>query len=123
MTDALRARIDAICRPLPGVEVAWVWGGLYETWQVGGRIFAGRGATTPGVAVKCPDVETAQMLIEAGIAARARYFHRSWVLLPESVEEDELAHRIRVSYDVVRAKLPRRVSAGLGQGLPARREA
>jgi len=69
---------------------------------------------TPGVSVKCADTATAAMLIDAGIAARAPYFHRSWVLLPEDVEEAELRHRIRNSYRIVRAGLP----AGLRKTLP-----
>lgn len=119
MSAPLRQRVAAICERLPGVEVAHVWGGLYETWQVRARIFAGIGTATPGVAVKCRDVETAQMLIEAGVGGQARYFHRSWVLLPEAVDEDELAHRLVLSYDIVRAKLPKRVRADL----PARERA
>ncbi|MGJ3263996.1 MAG: MmcQ/YjbR family DNA-binding protein [Salinarimonas sp.] len=119
METDLRQRVAAICRRLPGAEASDPWGGGHEAWKVGEKMFACLGSVMPGVAVKCADVETAQMLIEAGVGARAPYFHRSWVLLPESVDEDELAHRLAVSYDLVRAKLPRRLTAGL----PAREEA
>ena len=35
----------------------------------------------PGVSVKTDSVETAEMLIEAGVGVKAPYFHRSWVNL------------------------------------------
>lgn len=115
MSGAFRARVAAICERLPGVDVTHVWGGSYETWLVGGKIFAGIGVMAPGVAVKCRDVETAQMLIEADVGGQARYFHRSWLLLPEDTTDDELAHRIAVSYDIIRAGLPKTMRASLPQ--------
>jgi hypothetical protein len=42
-------------------------------------MFGGIGAVTPDVFVKTDSVETAQMLINAGVAVEAQYFHRSWV--------------------------------------------
>ena len=42
-------------------------------------MFGGSGAVTPDVFVKTDSVETAQMLINAGVALEAQYFHRSWV--------------------------------------------
>lgn len=114
--SGLRARVAALGRGLPGAEVCDPWGGGHDAWKVGGKIFASIGAATPGVAVKCADAETAAMLIEAGVGARAPYFHRSWVLLPEDVAEDELAHRLRASYDLVRGGLPKRVRDALEAG-------
>ena len=58
-------------------------------------------------------VETAEMLIEAGIGQRARYFHRSWIYLPEDCTGEELQHRLLASYQIVRAGLPRKVQAAL----------
>lgn len=113
MGSDLRQRVAAICERLPGSEASDPWGGGHEAWKVGDKMFACFGSVTPGVAVKCADVETAQMLIEAGVGARAPYFHRSWVLLPETVAQDELGHRLVLSYDLVRAKLPKRLSAAL----------
>jgi predicted DNA-binding protein (MmcQ/YjbR family) len=111
--SALRARVAALAAGLPGAEVSDPWGGGHDAWKVGGRMFACIGAMTPGVAVKCADVETAALLIETGVAARAPYFHRSWALLPETVAEDELAHRLRTSYALIRKGLPKAVRAGL----------
>ena len=108
-----REVVNAICAGFPGAEVSDPWGGGHDAWKVGGKMFACIGSVTPGVSVKCPDVETAAMLIEAGHAERAPYFHRSWVLLPWGTAEDELAHRLRVAYRTIRGGLPKKVQAGL----------
>jgi len=113
VSDLLRQRLSAICAELPGAEVSDPWGGGHDAWKVGGKMFACVGAVTPGLSLKTPDVETATMLIEAGVAQKAKYFHRSWVHLPDGVEEDELRHRVLVSYDTIRAALPKRTQAAL----------
>lgn len=106
MSDAFRTAVAAICRDLPGAEVSDPWGGGHDAWKVGGKLFACIGAVAEGVSVKCASVETAEMLKQVGVALNAPYFHKSWVRLPESTAPDEMAHRIGVSYDLIRAKLP-----------------
>ena len=113
MTDGLRARVAAIASVLPGAAVDDPWGGGHDAWKVGGKMFACIGAALPGVAVKCPDTETATMLIEAGVAERAPYFHKSWVKLPETTDSAELRHRLLTSYRLVRAGLPARLRKDL----------
>ncbi len=113
MSDDLRKRLAGICSVLPGAEKSDPWGGGHDAWKVGDKMFACIGATLPGVAVKTPDVDTAAMLIDAGIGTKAPYFHRSWVLLPEDVATDELRHRAETSYGIVRGKLTRKVQATL----------
>jgi predicted DNA-binding protein (MmcQ/YjbR family) len=76
-------------------------------------MFACVGATMPGVSVKTDSVETAQMLIEAGVAVKAPYFHRSWVNLPWGTPKDELRHRLRASYKLVRSGLTKKAQADL----------
>jgi predicted DNA-binding protein (MmcQ/YjbR family) len=80
---------------------------------VGGKIFALIGAVQPGVSVKTDGVETAEMLVAAGVAQRAPYLHRSWVLLPEDAPEDELRHRLLASYRLIRAGLPKKMQSAL----------
>ncbi len=109
-----RAEVNAICGALPGAEVSDPWGGGHDAWKVGGKMFALQGVQ-PGLSIKCADVETAAMLIEAGVAERAPYFHRSWVRLPDGTPLDEVRHRVAVSYDLVRAGLPKRLRAGLAE--------
>ncbi len=112
MTD-FRASVTAICAALPGAEVSDPWGGGHDAWKIGGKMFACIGAVQPGVSVKTADIETASMLIEAGVARKPKYFHRSWVLLPEDCPEDELRHRLVGSYDIIRASLSKAAQAAL----------
>lgn len=109
-----RERTNAICAPLPGAEVSDPWGGGHDAWKVGGKMFACVGAMREGVNVKTDSIETAEMLIAAGVAERAAYFHRSWVYLPETAGADELQHRLLASYRLIRAGLPKKVQAALG---------
>jgi predicted DNA-binding protein (MmcQ/YjbR family) len=109
-----RDLVSAICRDLPGAEVSDPWGGGHDCWKVAGKMFAVVGAVQTGVSVKTDSVEKAEMLIEAGVAERAPYLHRSWVHLPEATPEDELRHRLLESYQIIRAGLPKKVQAGLG---------
>ena len=116
-----RADIDALCAALPGAVLSGP--GELDAWKLGGKMFAcfgheeARASNTERVAVKCPDVETAQMLIDAGAACKAAYFHRSWVELPlPGTAPEEARHRIAVSYDTIRAGLPKKAR----DALPAR---
>ena len=108
-----RDEMNAICAELPGAEVSDPWGGGHDAWKVGGKMFACIGSVTPGMAVKTDSIETAEMLIDAGVGSKARYFHRSWLLLPWETEPAEARHRIEVSYRLVRAKLPKKIQAGI----------
>ncbi|MEL6519372.1 MAG: MmcQ/YjbR family DNA-binding protein [Pseudomonadota bacterium] len=111
--NAFRTRVAEICGTLPGAEVSDPWGGGHEVWKVGEKMFAGIGAVTMGVSVKTPDVETAALLIDAGVGSKAPYMHKSWILLPEETDAGELRHRILASYDLIRAKLPAKVRKAL----------
>ncbi len=108
-----RKIVASICEPLPGAECSDPWGGGHDAWKVGGKMFACIGSMNDGVSVKTPDIETAQMLIEAGVAERAPYFHKSWVRLPWGADPEEMRHRISVSYDIVRASLTKKVQSAL----------
>jgi predicted DNA-binding protein (MmcQ/YjbR family) len=112
MGDAMsRDMVNAICRSFPGAKVSDPWGGGHDAWKVGGKMLACIGAVTPGVFFKTDPIETAQMLIDAGVGVKAAYFHRSWVNLPWGTAEDELRHRLATSYRLVRSSLPKRVRA------------
>lgn len=89
------------------------WGGGHDAWKVGGKMFASIGAVAPGVSLKTDSIETAEMLIAAGVAEKAPYLHASWVRLPWDAPDDELRHRIAQSYRLVRAGLPRRIQEAL----------
>ena len=66
-----RALVNAVCRSFPGAEVSDPWGGGHDCWKVGGKMFALIGAVMPGVSVKTEGVETAEMLIAAGVGVKA----------------------------------------------------
>jgi predicted DNA-binding protein (MmcQ/YjbR family) len=108
-----RKLVNAICRKFPGAEVSDPWGGGHDAWKVGGKMFACIGAVMPGVSVKTDSIETAQMLIDAGVGVKAPYFHRSWVNLPWGTSEDELRHRLTASYGLVRSGLTKKAQAEL----------
>lgn len=109
-----RAFIMEFCASLPGAEWSEPFGPGTDVWKVGGKIFAATSAHAEGVSVKCPDVETAEMLREAGAATKAPYFHRSWVLVPfAQADPSQIAHRLHVSYDTIRASLPAKLQATL----------
>lgn len=108
-----RQIVNTICAPLPGAELSDPWGGGHDAWKIGGKMFACIGTADDGVSVKTPDIDTAQMLIEAGVAEKAPYFHRSWVRLPWGSDPAELRHRLLCSYDIMRASLTKKVQAGL----------
>lgn len=108
-----RELVNTICAGFPGAEHSDPWGGGHDAWKVGGKMFATVGTMNDGVSVKTPDVETATMLIDAGIGIKAPYFHRSWIKLPWGTDPDELRHRIETSYDLIRAGLTRKLQASL----------
>ncbi len=108
-----REFVNSLCHTLPGAEVSDPWGGGHDAWKVGGKMFASIGAILPGVSVKTDSIETAQMLIEAGIGIKAPYFHRSWINIPWESGEEELHHRVLTSYRLIRSALPRKIQADL----------
>lgn len=108
-----RKTVNTICAAFPGAELSDPWGGGHDAWKVGGKMFATIGSVLPGVSVKTDSTETAQMLIETGVGAKAPYFHRSWVLLPFDTPEEELRYRLTQSYLLVRSRLTKKVQATL----------
>ncbi len=78
-------------------------------------MFACFGDRIDGVCVKTDSVDTAAMLIDAGAATKAPYFHKSWVLVSFASAEDELRHRIAVSYDIIFKALPKKTRDAIAQ--------
>ena len=101
-----RETVNAICATLPGAEVSDPWGDGHDAWKVGGKMFAVVGSKNLGLSVKTASPEDAQLLIDMGRAIKAPYFHASWVLIPWDMgTPEDLAHRIRTSYDLIFSKL------------------
>ncbi|WP_369907992.1 MmcQ/YjbR family DNA-binding protein [Tropicimonas sp. IMCC34043] len=109
-----RDEVNTLCAALPGAELTAPFGPGHDIWKVGGKIFAATGSEARGVSVKCADVETAEMLRTLGGCEKAPYFHRSWVLVPfDSAKATEIEHRVRDSYRIIRAALPKKLQATL----------
>ncbi|MBB5721646.1 putative DNA-binding protein (MmcQ/YjbR family) [Loktanella ponticola] len=107
-----RDDIDALCKTHAGATAADPTTEL-DSWKVGGKMFVCFGDRIDGFCTKTDSIETAQMLIDAGAATKAPYFHKSWVLVSMDVDSDEAAHRIATSYDIVRKGLTKRVRDAL----------
>ena len=103
-----RALVNKICAAHPGATASDPTTEL-DSWKVGGKMFACFGDRIDGVCVKTDSIETATMLIDAGAATKAPYFHKSWVLVPFDSAEEELRHRIGASYDIIFKALPKKL--------------
>ena len=102
-----RQKIDQICAAMPGARASDPTVEL-DSWKVGGKMFACFGDRIDGVCTKTDSADTAQMLIDAGAATKAPYFHKSWVLVSFGAAEDELRHRIESSYAIIFKALPKK---------------
>ena len=102
-----RKTVDQICSTFAGATASDPTIEL-DSWKVGGKMFACFGDKIDSVSVKTDSVETATMLIDAGVATKARYFHKSWVTLPFGADGDETRHRLGVSYDIIVKSLPKK---------------
>lgn len=108
-----RETVNALCASFAAATHDDALGPGHDSWKIGGKLFASMGPDSTSVSVKTDSIDTAQMLIDAGAAIRARYFHRSWVAVPVTADPAELVHRLNVSYDIVRAGLTRAVRDSL----------
>ncbi|ASP21588.1 hypothetical protein ANTHELSMS3_02935 [Antarctobacter heliothermus] len=101
--------VNDICRSLPGADWSDPWGGGHDAWKVGGKMFACIGSMGGGVSVKTPSIADAQLLIDMQRAARAPYFHRSWVQVDwNAIPPEELRDRIETSYQIVLSNLTKK---------------
>lgn len=103
-----RDEINQLCASHPGAVLSDPTQEL-DSWKVGGKMFVCFGDRINGFCAKTDSIDTAQMLIDAGAATKAPYFHKSWVLVSFDVNEDEAAHRIATSYDIIRKGLPKKL--------------
>lgn len=103
-----RETVNQICARFAGAVAADPTTEL-DSWKVGGKMFACFGDRIDGVCTKTDSIDTAAMLIDAGAATRAPYFHKSWVLVNFDAGEDELRHRLQTSYDIIVKALPKRL--------------
>ncbi len=103
-----RDTVNKICASFAGATASDPTTEL-DSWKVGGKMFVCFGERINGFSVKTDSIETAAMLIDAGVATKAPYFHRSWVLMGFEAGEDEIRHRLQVSYDIIVKALPKKL--------------
>lgn len=113
-THMSRDAVNQICASMPGAVASDPTTEL-DSWKVGGKMFVCFGDRIAGFCAKTDSIETAQMLIDAGAASKAPYFHNSWVLVSMHVASDEMTHRIQTSYDIIRSSLTKKAQAALDQ--------
>ncbi len=116
--------VRALCRSLPGVTEDIKWGDDL-VFSVGGKMFVVLWLEPPyRVSFKC-DPETFAELVEREGIIPAPYLARAmWVSiesLDEAMEAAELRDRIRQSYELVKAGLPKRILAEIDRAAPAKR--
>ena len=110
-----RNEINALCAAYPGAVQSDPTTEL-DSWKVGGKMFVCFGDRIDGFCAKTDSIETAQMLIDAGAATKAPYFHKSWVLVSFDVPVEEAAHRIATSYDIIFKALPKTARTAIAGG-------
>jgi predicted DNA-binding protein (MmcQ/YjbR family) len=101
---------------LPGTTVVNQWGGL--VFKVVDKVFlllTLEAETLDGVVFKCAPEEFDTLTEIDGITQASYFAKRHWVRLGDlaALPADELERRIRHSYDLVVAKLPKQVQATL----------
>lgn len=110
-------RLQAFALALPQTTVVKQWGECL-VFKVAGRMFlliALDGGIIDGVIFKCPPEEFDELTEVDGITQAPYCAKRHWVRVadPAVLPEDQLRLRIRRSFDLVVAKLPKKVQAAL----------
>jgi len=108
-------RLKAFALGLPQTTTVNQWGGL--VFKVAGKVFLIiplDGGVMNGLTVKCAPEEFDELTQRDGIGQAPYCAKRLWVRAEEdALPEAELLRRIRRSYDLVAAKLPKKVQATL----------
>lgn len=112
------ARLQAYASALPHVTRVVQWGGCH-VFKVAGKMFliiVPDGATIEGIIFKCTPEEFDALVENDGIIQAPYCAKRRWVKAcdPAALREPELNARIRRSFDLVVAGLPKKTRAALG---------
>lgn len=108
-------RLRAICRRLPGTTQDIQWGNDL-LFRIGGKIYASScldPASPARLSFKCAPEEFAELTEKDGIVPAAYVARYHWVTLErwDALSDTEIERFIRNSYELVRAKLPKKLSA------------
>jgi predicted DNA-binding protein (MmcQ/YjbR family) len=110
------ARLKAFALSLPQTTLIHQWGGL--VFKVAGKVFiilSVDGDIPDGISLKCTPEEFDELVENDGFIQAPYCAKRHWVRLQDLglVPEGELQALIRRSYELVVAKLPKKVQATL----------
>ena len=88
--------------------------GTRESFKMFAILLPGKNSLT----VKAPDMETCQLLFEAGVAEKNAHLPRgNWMVLHlDKLDVDDVTDRITASYETVFPTLPKRVRDALEKG-------
>lgn len=110
-----RAAFEALAGDLAGTSLHEQWESLVA--KVGGKVFAlrGLGEGPSDTTFKVPELSFELLIGVEGIGQAPYFAKRQWVsAAPDSLSEEELVAYLRQSYDLVAAKLTRKLRAELG---------
>jgi predicted DNA-binding protein (MmcQ/YjbR family) len=110
-------RLQSFALALPHTTIVEQWGGL--VYKVAGKVFlvlALDGNVLEGATFKCTPDEFDALTEIDGIVQAPYFAKRLWVKLedPAALPEPQLTARIRRSYDLVSAGLPKKTRQALG---------
>jgi predicted DNA-binding protein (MmcQ/YjbR family) len=110
-------RLKAFALAFPGTTVVKQWG-EHLVFKVAGKMFlvvGVDGGTVDGLTIKCDPKDFDDLTDIDGITQAPYCAKRHWVRLVETsvMPEAQLKERIGISYDLVKAKLPKKTRAKL----------
>jgi predicted DNA-binding protein (MmcQ/YjbR family) len=110
-------RLQSFALSLPQTTVVAQWGGL--VYKVAGKVFLVLSLderVLEGITFKCTPDEFDALTETDGIIQAPYFAKRHWVKLedPSALREPQLTARIRRSYDLVAAGLPKKTRSALG---------
>jgi predicted DNA-binding protein (MmcQ/YjbR family) len=116
-------QLRKLCLSFPGVTEQIQWGDDL-LFKVGGKMFAVTRLEPAKVwlSLKANPEHFAELTERPGIIPAPYLARAKWIALesPDALPDAELSQLLRESYELVRAKLPRKISASISRG-PATR--
>ena len=111
-------QVQALCLSFPHVTEVVLWGNDL-VFKIGGKMFAVTGldaASDHCLSFKCTPEEFAELVERDGIVPAPYVARYHWVALQRfsALSDRELKALLRNAYDLVLAKLPKKVKAKLG---------
>ncbi|HVU24594.1 MAG TPA: MmcQ/YjbR family DNA-binding protein [Opitutus sp.] len=110
-------RLQSFALSLPQTTVVAQWGGL--VFKVASKVFlvlSLDGSVLDGIAFKCTPDEFDELTENEGIIQAPYFAKRHWVKLEDmsALPEPQLTARLRRSYELVAAGLPKKTRTALG---------